>query len=446
MTMSKKMKILHMMLLSSVLCYNAANADNNIPTYGYVGGDHQQGDSSPKPVQSSAANFKSADGLQVKLKAGFDFIAAYHDRSLKSDKPVAQMSPNNDSFVFMSDANMAVNIENKTECGLTYGAQIVLETTAKNIKRMASGLYLTSDDFGRLELGSDKSPHSKMKINGFSVVVGGVDVWDSWVNIDPDTDKTHAWVLGQSSYIDSKTRTSDKSEFARKISYYTPKFHGFQIGIGYVPDTANGGYGPNNGTDFHTPVKLPEKEKVDVKNGIAGGITYEGDIGETTKVKFAVIGEYGKAVARKENADKTFTIITDKKFNDLCTWAVGGQVTFDKISFAAGYYHHGKSLLPEDSKRTASGVASVGIGYTFESGYKTNISYLNSGNKNHSVHAVSWGHEYKLAPGLLPYGMMTYYNGTRTGGDDGTETNTDGTIKTHKNNGILIAAGIRIEI
>ena len=399
--------------------------------------------STPKPKKAPSSGFTNADGVSVKLKGGFDFMGVYRDTDLKS-KRLKPLSANNKSFAFISDATMAVVAENKTEYGLTYGAQIVLETTAQNIKRAASGLYLSAPDIGKIELGSDSTPHTKMKINGFSVVTSATKSWDSYSSdIDPKANYS-AWVAAQASYIDSKMRTSGKSEFARKISYYSPKFKGFQIGIGYVPDTTNGGGGASNSTDFHDPVKLSTKETVDIKNGLAGGISYEGAVGEKAKIKLSLIGEYGEAVPRDKKEGK---LITDKKFNDLLTWAVGGQVTIEKISFAIGYYYHGKSLLPKDTKRTPSGVGSVGLGYNFDNGYTTSISYLRSNNKNHELHAVSWGSEYKLAPGLMPYGMLTYYNGSRTGGEYGDEKgkNTDKLLD-FKVSGFLVAAGINIQI
>lgn len=111
---------------------------------------------------------------------------------------------------------------------------------------------------GKIEVGSDKSAEDKMKITGYSVSCGVGNGWDSV--IVPSADKNLvAYVVNFYTFLDAKTRTTMKSDYSRKISYYTPKFtlnknNSLQFGISYIPDTSNSGHGEIYANEMHTPI------------------------------------------------------------------------------------------------------------------------------------------------------------------------------------------------
>ncbi len=178
---------------------------------------------------------------KVSLKGGLDFSCGYYKHNHSANTTV---SAHQKRMGLNSTAYFYVDAQNTTDAGFTYGAQIGIETSARNTRKVSSFLYTISDS-GKIELGSNKSAVNAMKITGYSNACANADLWDVWVRTDP-ANKGGLYILNFGNFLDAKTRTMPKEEYSRKITYYTPKLGNFQLGISYIPDTSNVGYEATN--------------------------------------------------------------------------------------------------------------------------------------------------------------------------------------------------------
>ena len=117
------------------------------------------------PIIAFAQSSLAADGITIKPNAKFDFTAGILDnRGYNSTELV---SVNKNRFGFMSQAKFVLNVKNRLENNIAYGAQIALDTSTRGDRTTPSHLFFESNG-GKLEFGSDKSVMTKMKITGCS--------------------------------------------------------------------------------------------------------------------------------------------------------------------------------------------------------------------------------------------------------------------------------------
>jgi len=362
-----------------------------------------------------------ASGITIKPTGRFDFSSGFINN--KGDKAHNKVSVNRDRFGFMSQGKFILNIKHELENNISYGAQISLHTSSRSDRSTPSHLFFESEA-GKWEFGSDKSVMTKMKITGYSNASATGGMWDAWVA--PDIrDKKIQYVTNAGNFLDTKTRNVDKIEYSRKISYYTPKIAGFQLGVSYVPDTVNGGSGPvrDDAPDYHVS-KLVKGYAFDIKDGVALGLTKEHILNDIASIKLSVLSEFGKVAVKtptkKEFADAiaetpTNPLIDPKstKFKKLSTYNIGAELKYGKFAISGCYADFRKSLtgsnpLIDPSDRKKSYLYNVGAKYSFE---KISMSghYFYSNNKKNIVEATTFGVDYKLAPGIMPYAEVTAF-------------------------------------
>lgn len=381
----------------------------------------------------------SADSPTFKLQGGYEFQAALY-RSNNTEKN-QYVSANKKTIGFNSSGHVNVQFMDVIPDFMEYGAKISLETSSRNDRRVASFLYGISD-YGKLELGSDKSANSKMKITGHSVGCATAGGWDVWVNLPRDRD-TVAYVTSYSNFLDAKTRASDKVEYSRKITYFTPKLNGFQLGVSYIPDTSNAGYSTFDKGEFHKLSK-PSEYQFGITDGVAYGISHEAHLSDDLKINTAIVGESGKI-------KKVFEVIDGKnkdiniKFKNLSTYIIGSELHYKKFAIAAGYGDYMKSFTSEgiensDKIGRSTKIYSLGTRYKYNDKIAGSLNYFHSNYKRNIVNATTVAVDYLFTPGLLSYAEFTYYttNGKYL-------LNNSSTIQTDKTNGQLLIVGTKLE-
>jgi predicted porin len=172
-----------------------------------------------------------------------------------------------------------------------------------------------------------------------------------------------------------------------KITYFTPRMAGFQLGVSYTPDTnveeANGGDALANGSYGGLPA--------DTDNF---GNTYELGVNYVNKfngVDVAVSGSYGKA------KDELNTAATD----DRTEWSVGGRIGIAGFTIGAAYR--------EDNLGRGTGVGGDRTDYNVGVRYATGpwgvgIQYANATTEqtvgDDEQEAFEVGGSYDLGPGV----------------------------------------------
>lgn len=388
------------------------------------------------------ASSAKGDGPEVKISGGIDFQAGY----FKNNKPVAEknfITGNNKRAGFNSSAHILADAHNTTAAGLEYGAKVGLATTASNARKAASSLYFISQA-GKMELGSEKSATAKMKITAYTNACATGGGWDTWVKSDPNNTKT-VYMMNFGNFVDGKTRNGDQIEYSRKITYYTPVFSGFQIGVSYIPDTTNAGYSSFSTPERHDPTKTLIYD-IDIKNAWAGGVTYENKISEDMKFKIALVGETGKAIGHKKTNVKDAPAVPNPvpdnlKFRKLKAYTIGAQVDYKDFSVTGAYSDYMKSLTSTEldswhNKNT--NMYGFGARYNHPSDVSASVTYFTSKNRGNNLKATTLAMEYKAAPGILPYAEVTFFN---TKGKYQTATE----IKTDKNRSTAVVLGLKLE-
>jgi len=400
-------------------------------------------------LASTSAIAAEDKGLSFKLDGVFDFNTVMR----KQDKPAANLSANNDTFVFNSGANVNVKVSNELD-GIKYGANIVLLTTAKGKTTPGyngSYLFIESDDFGKVEFGSPFDAATKMQIDGNeNAVAASGACWAGVVDSNPSG--AYGFDINifdfYLSNFNSKNLVTTKRETSRKISYYTPLMAGLKFGISFIPDSTNSGAFDSDEVDSYSSreVKYVDQDNVKkynirygVTNAFAIGASYENQIDEAIAFKISATGEYGKALqqaflAKPDDAEyqidpnvaaapaegqpklKSATLEGDYKIKDLLTYNVGATLAYGDFALSTSYGNLNQSFtskaLDGDNRDTyfygaAAAYAQGPIGVS--------LTYLAGSSKKNVFNSIALGTEYKFMPGLITYAEVGYAWGSGKG-------------------------------
>ncbi len=347
---------------------------------------------------------------QVKIGAVIDVQGIHYKTS--GDSTQRRLSTNNKNHGLYSSGNFLVDYQLVADGGWKYGTKIGLQQTTRNDRGVPFGIY-TESEYGKVEVGSEKSAGAKMIITGYSVACAGGNGWDAFIVASPASgrDAKVSYVTNLTSFLDAKTRTSMLSDYSRKVSYYTPKFgaegHKFQLGISYAPDSANAGHDDIDKAHLHG-VLSAYPYKFAIKDGVAYGITYDGKFSDQLSAKMAFTGEKGKPVAFNK-ADNSKANI---KFKDLNAYNIGTEITYNQISIAGSFMNYNKSLSNTTvnifGKET--GIYVVGTKYKFLEGKcAASLNHLHSNHKKNRLDATSIGLDYMIATGIKAYVQFTRF-------------------------------------
>lgn len=343
----------------------------------------------------------SANDMHLKLNGRLDFQSIiYHH-----DSPDTPLSPLKETMAFNSSANIIANASNQTDYGMVYGAVVSIKTTNRNSRASSSGIYFTTD-YGKLELGSDKSALAKMRITSFSNAAatgGGVD---GLINSDPKKTNT-LYVTGWANFLDAKARPSGKShnaEYSRKITYYTPEIKGFQIGVSYIPDSTNRGYKTLGGQTESEVKTNSQRYKIHFIEGVACGITYKNKYSESLSTRTAFVFEKAKSVSNSQNP-------TDIKFSNLKNYVLGTEIKYKDFSIATSFGDYLKSITNDTINTLGKKTKLYGATARYNiDKLSMSLGQFRSTHYKNKFRSTTLAMDYKIAPGILPYAEITLYN------------------------------------
>ncbi len=344
---------------------------------------------------------------------------------------------------FRSDTQVDVKIDGKNDAGLGYGGEIdLLADTSADVQNRgvnSSKTFIYTDGgWGRFELGSNVGADGTMKVDAGTIAraTGGINGdWTYFGNASSQflamssLPLAYGYIGGEAANVtgaaSANNLTGDHSEEnISKVTYYTPRFYGVQVGVSYLPDETNRGQGRGS---FVGVVPNPSgPDRTNRHAGLAqniwtGGVNYDnkfGDFGFTA----AATGEWGNAEVQTPGV----------KYENLAAWNAGAKLTYMGWSFAGSYGDWGNSNSVSTAQSKDTWYWDVGVAYEYGP-FGASVTYLNSqfdcgklasvlgstGNcgtagagstgKN-KFYSVSGGVDYKLAPGLTPYAEFTYYD------------------------------------
>lgn len=209
-------------------------------------------------------------------------------------------------------------------------------------------------------------------------------------------------------------------EDATKISYYTPRVNGWQLGGSFTPDTGNTG----------TSAVFSGSNSGDIKNVVSWALNYSNNSGN---LGFAasITGENGQFENSKAATTANGAIIRDR----LNSYDAGIMLTYFGFTIGGSYGYWGTSLQankgitscdynPEQdlADQTCNGTI-AGKKFSGANYYTTGMAYefgpiafsittMSSDFQKNKYQAQSFGVDYKMARGLMPYAEITRFKFT----------------------------------
>jgi hypothetical protein len=376
--------------------------------------------SSADHVVARADNLKITVGADVNMQGGYQpksktkVNTRILDASAASGK-VIKIGPsaNNNDLAFVTSASAFLGAENKTKSDLVYGVQVGLFTTTNGDFPSKDHLgrtyvYFQRDDFGKFEIGTKRGASTSMAIDGDDATAGTGAFngdWSHYLSLTsyegPNYDKylTNDQNFSDSTRLIIKDNNADSSndEGCRKVTYYTPKYEGFQLGFSFIPDEANRGGNAEKESPF-----VKTGPTGNLKNAIMASVSYEKQIDAKQKLKVALVGETGRFVRSYQD------VLENNKYpNQPVAFAIGAQYDYDKFSIAGSFGDKGRLKYPKQPKLKDSIFYNIGLGYQCTEKIKTSIAYFHSDNRN-TVDIFSVGAHYNWLSGVQPYAEFNY--------------------------------------
>ena len=353
------------------------------------GGSSTQGATlTPAPVPRALAG---ASGLTVRLGGYFEFTAANvqddNDRATSAGIPSGKARQRND---FRNDMELNVFVDGKAANGMAYGAVLEMQMDA------VSGTTMNFDEmygfmkggWGEFRFGQEDSAASLMVVRAPGAgPLGGDGMWNNFVYSSGTT----------GNYLTSGINDGNDST---KIVYLSPQFFGFDVGVSYAPNAAEG------------EINTDDRNRTGLSNEISAALRYRGKIGDVGVILGAA-AMWADPPAKTSKAE--FESVNAYMFGAQLAafgFALGGEYAFGSYNGSSvGRTALRQSTTPggdlDDSSHWLMGLTYT-IGPVVFGGIYGNGSQDNGGTLKDRDHTV-WGLGvvYTLAPGL---GIYAAYN------------------------------------
>ncbi len=292
----------------------------------------------------------------------------------------------------VDEAELQLNVSGTADNGLNYGFKIEINANTTDNTVVDEARLQFSGSWGTIQLGDEDGAEDIMNYGGeslmgatggfdgdqddylFRIVHTGTDIYDigstTWL-----FPKGMVW--GAPTYPTIAGDTSDKT----KISYFSPRFSGFQVGASITPT-------PNDGDEF--------KADGSWENHFGIGANYDNSFG-SLRIRASAV--YSMATSNPDNGNTTDDD-SPWEYDDVSAWSVGGIVGWGPFSLGANYTDNGESGQPKvydmgPNSWLSSGVESSywNAGAAFESGpMYFSVGYFES--------TVDWGSYFGGAGGI----------------------------------------------
>ncbi len=307
---------------------------------------------------------------------------------------------NNSGRDFRSKSEIRVRVKGETDNGMEYGARIDLLAAPDNTTNSRrTGIYLQSD-LGRFEMGDLDGASQQLSILAPTVGIGQIN--GSYVNFIPTVSRPAGSVVDTGGGM---IRSLDTDQ-ATKVTYYTPRLHGFQAGISYVPEVDSSSSGES--------VQLSDSTG-NQHDALELGLQYRGNYSNGVNVRAGFT--YDIADAK-----------TGSSREDIRAWGLGAQIGYKNFTFGGGYVDNGDSNNTAGQANDNETAWNVGARYT-TGPWGLAVSYIaedydtNGGRGTDTsggeYDALVLGGSYKIADGLTAGADLAFFDRNKdTGTDD----------------------------
>jgi outer membrane protein OmpU len=318
------------------------------------------------------------------------------------------------------DSSVLLTVKSNNSDVVDYGARIQLLPNQNDDDATDEYVIYVEGQYGTVEVGAADGAAERLAVTAPSDFgTGGVK--GQYAQFATSTG--HPDGLRTTAGIDNGFYAFDDNG-ATKITYFSPRFEGFQFGASFSPDgsqTKNNREGTFAGT-AGTTNGLLNVDSFDNYRELV--LNYEGEF-EGVGVK----GSLGYVGAdAKENRS-----VPASKFQDLNAIQTGLQLGYEGFTFGGGYVTQGESGYRQNLSNNDE-MEAYNVGLQYETGpfiVGTNALFSrNEGDQtvrgDDKLNAYSVGVTYKVAPGLSTYVEGTNFN--YKGTNSSTAFNNDATV------------------
>ncbi len=291
--------------------------------------------------------------------------------------PTPDLPQDGSMYFGVDDAELTLTVSGTADNGLEYGFKIEFEGSPGGSNVADEARIQLGGTWGTLQLGDEDGVEDTMNFGGESLL-GATGAWDG----DGDD------VMGSFADYFFPTIIGDTSDNT-KVTYYSPRFSGIQVGASYTPSA-------NNGNDLKLDTAF--------ENNIALGANYDSSFGDVSIKASAVY-----VMASSNNPAR----------EDIGAYSIGGIVGFGPVEVGANWTDNGDSAAPK-----IAGVSFDDSYWNVAVGFTSGPLYLSGGYMAHTIsvgpidlEGTAWGltADYEVADGLGVYAEYTSYNAEITG-------------------------------
>ncbi|WP_372002995.1 porin [Tistrella mobilis] len=269
--------------------------------------------------------------------------------------------------------------ETTLDNGIKVGVNVQLEAYTTSDQVDEHYVYFEGG-FGRVVLGAENSAPYLMHYSAPSAVVGhGVDSPNFFHASRPSYSVGGATV--QNALASNATFLNATSD-ANKLTYFTPRFAGFQLGLSYTPSLQGGRGGSSGAYGNLSDNNVGAQEKL-----VEVGLNYVNTFGG---INVAASAGYSGGSLEQEAAG----------FDDLEAWSLGANLGYAGFTFGGAYMTSNQGLQLEDDLEQWN----VGLTYGFGP-YKVGVAYADGGvtlgtGRQDELKMIEVGGTYALGPGV----------------------------------------------
>jgi len=348
----------------------------------------------------------AADPISLKINGFYDAAFVLHD----DDAPGT-----GDSSV-KQDVEINVNGSTVLDSGVTVGANI-------EFKEQVGGAALGNEEvfafveggMGRGEIGSTDGAPFKMAYTAPSPTdAHGVDTPIFW----------------HISRFSARTTTRIKmSGDSNKVTYFTPRMTGFQLGLSYTPSNDGAGAGGVTGGAFPTLGSVNADPSTgsgwvntfgvrgDANGGIEDILELGGSyVGEFSNISIKLSAGYAWGDHESDGLNATGKGRASVIGSDPEAWHLGANFSSMGWTLGGGYYGSDGMIPTGSPTRSARDEEAWNVGVTYASGpWQAGIAYMDSEQQStigapgkNELKLVDIGAQYKLGPGVAIGADLTF--------------------------------------
>ena len=283
--------------------------------------------------------------------------------------------------------------------GMTYTAATSIESRAGGSIAVDEAKVTLTNQWGSLVMGDDDGADDIMMVGGYSLLTAGFGY---------DGGYTANVARGGIGFTGVFASLTGDTGDATKVSYYTPRWNGLQLGASWTPDSGGsfdaGAASDNDG---------------DRENGLGLGLNYNNNIGD-------VGVRFGTTYARASTEPNSTTVGASSSLSrdDISAWSIGGTLSYSGFSVGVGHGDSGDSNCTKANTLCDQGDWwDVAGQYTFGNttiagGYLNNESNATgnaAGGDQVDVYTLGVSHNFASAPGMRAWAEIVQFEGDRAG-------------------------------